>query len=203
MSMNKPQIGDVIPFGEYNWRVLDVQGDRALIITEDVLDEKRKYHEQFAEVTWETCDLRKYLNSEFLDKFDKDKIILTDNKNPDNLWYGTKGGNDTQDKIFLLSLEEVDYYFGNSGDYSSMKRKKYNNGKFLPDNNGYCFSNTHDSSRKATNGKGEACWWWLRSPGDDSNYVASVVGDGCVRVLGIYVFDNYYGGFRPALWLKL
>jgi hypothetical protein len=30
------KIGDIIPFGEYNWRVLDVQGDRALIITEDV-----------------------------------------------------------------------------------------------------------------------------------------------------------------------
>jgi hypothetical protein len=51
--MTKPKIGDIIPFGEYNWRVLDVQGDKALIITEDVV-ELRPYHEQYVEVTWET-----------------------------------------------------------------------------------------------------------------------------------------------------
>jgi len=37
------KIGDVIPFGEYCWRVLDVQGDRALILAEDVV-EKRTYN---------------------------------------------------------------------------------------------------------------------------------------------------------------
>jgi len=195
------KIGSLIQFGEYNWRVLDVQGDKALIITEDVVEE-RKYHEKYVDITWEMCDLRKYLNSEFLDKFDKDKIILTDNKNPDNLWYGTKGGNDTQDKIFLLSLEEVDYYFGNSGDYTSMKRKKYDNGKFLPDNNGYCFSNTHDSNRLA-NFNDKACWWWLRSPGLYSFLAAYVYEDGIVFVSGLSVNRNRGGGVRPALWLKL
>jgi len=29
------------------------------------------------------------------------------NKNPNNQWYGTNGGADTQDSIFLLSLDEV------------------------------------------------------------------------------------------------
>jgi len=200
--MNKPQIGSLIQFGGYNWRVLDVQGDRALIITEDVLDKKRKYHEQFDEVTWETCDLRRYLNGDFLSKLDSSRILTTPIKNDSNLWYGTKGGNDTQDKIFLLSLEEVDYYFGNSGDYSSMKRKRYDISKFSPDNNGQYLSNAHDSSRKATNGKGEACWWWLRSPGDYCNFAAFVYEDGDFNVSGIYV-DHDNVGVRPALWLKL
>jgi len=26
--MTKPKIGDIIPFGEYSWRVIDVQGDK-------------------------------------------------------------------------------------------------------------------------------------------------------------------------------
>jgi hypothetical protein len=129
MNMCKPKIGDIIPFGEYDWRVLDVREDMALIITEDIV-EKRAYHYEFtyvewyespAEATWETCDLRKYLNGEFLDKLDSSRIVPITNTNPDNPWYGTNGGNPTADKIFLLSLDEVVGYFGDSGDLKNRK----------------------------------------------------------------------------------
>jgi len=52
--------------------VLDVQGDKALMITKDVI-EKRPYNVQDTDVTWETCDLRKYLNGEFLQKFTEEE----------------------------------------------------------------------------------------------------------------------------------
>jgi hypothetical protein len=198
--MNNPKIGDIIPFGEYDWRVLDVREERALIITEDIV-EQRKYHEEYVDVTWETCDLRKYLNGEFLSKLDSSRILTTPVKNDGNLWYGTKGGRDTQDKIFLLSLEEVDYYFGNSGDYSSMRRKKYDNGKYIADSNGYYLSNNHDSSRVAKYGD-EVCWWWLRSPGYFSYDAVDVSEVGGVGVDGSCV-DDYNGGVRPALWINL
>jgi len=121
-----PKIGSIIPFGNYKWRVLDVQDGNALIITEDVIEE-RPYNEENEGVTWRTCDLRKYLNNEFLRKFTKEqqgRIVEKKIPNPDNLWYGTKGGRDTRDKVFLLSLEEVDKYFGNSGDYLNKRRKR-------------------------------------------------------------------------------
>jgi hypothetical protein len=192
------QLGNKIEFGKYEWHVLDVREDKALIITEDVV-EQRQYHDKYTDITWETCDLRKYLNGEFLGKFDSERIATTINKNADNLWYGSNGGDDTQDKIFLLSLEEVDYYFGNSGDYTN-KRRKDGNGKSKSD--GYYLSNNYDSSRVAKNGKGEACWWWLRSPGIHGIRAAGVGGGGRVRVSGSGV-SYYYGGVRPALCLAL
>jgi hypothetical protein len=86
--------GGKIRFGKYDWYVLDKQDGRALIITEKVI-EKRAYHNQECEITWETCDMRKYLNGEFYNSFsetDRSRIIEVVNENHDNPWYGTSGG---------------------------------------------------------------------------------------------------------------
>ena len=73
--------GATIPFGKYQWRVLKTDGNNALIITEDVV-EQRAYHEEFTQITWEHCDLRKYLNKQFYDRFDPDRQSAdTGNKN--------------------------------------------------------------------------------------------------------------------------
>jgi len=192
-----------IKFGNYKWRVLDVQGDKALLITEDAI-EKRPYNKQFIDVTWETCDLRKYLNGEFLRKFTEEErreIAETQISNPDNLWCGTPGGRNTVDKIFLLNLEEVDRYFGNSGDYQNKRRKDYENNRWVAANNGYFLSNAHDSDRVAKIGNA-ACWWWLRSPGLLSRLAAGVRSDGFVDVDGDFVIHDS-GGVRPAFWLNL
>jgi hypothetical protein len=91
------QIGDTISFGSYKWRVLDIQKNAVLIITEDII-EQRPYHDKYVGITWAEYSLRKYLNSEFYGKFsgaDTPRIIPVKNKHPDNQWYGTKGGPDT------------------------------------------------------------------------------------------------------------
>lgn len=111
------QVEDKISFGSYDWRVLDIQNNTALIITEYII-EQRAYHNAYKDITWSDCSLRKYLNGEFYDKFtltDKSRIIAVLNKNPDNQWYGSEGGADTEDSIFLLNIEEVVCkYFGDS-----------------------------------------------------------------------------------------
>ncbi len=102
------RVGDKIVFGRYEWRVLDIQMDVALIIIEDIV-EKRPYHDVYKDITWADCQLRKYLNGAFYNKFnetDKSRIISVTNKNLDNPWYGTSGGADTQDSIFLLDIED-------------------------------------------------------------------------------------------------
>ena len=191
-----------LKFGDYKWRVLDVQSDKALLITEGVIEE-RPYNKKYRGATWEMCDLRKYLNGEFLRKFTEEerrKITETPIRNADNLWYGTPGGDDTVDKIFLLSLEEVDRYFGDSGDYLNKRRKTDDNGELVADSDGYSFSNAHDSDRVAK--FGNDTWWWLRSPGGGSCSAADVNLDGDVYVLGFDV-DDLSGGVRPAFWLNL
>ena len=198
-----PGIGDIIPFGGMDWRVLDVQGNKALIITENVI-EQRPYNMEPKAATWETCTLRKYLNGELYAKFskeDQERITETRISNPDNLWYGTKGGADTTDKVFLLSLEEVDKYFGDSGDYLNKNRKKYIDGKLVPANDGFGFSNANDSERIAKYDN-KASFWWLRSPGLFSVGAACVYIDGYVFVYGIGAIRDS-GGVRPALYLNL
>ena len=54
------KVGRIITFGKNQWRVLDIQNGKALILSEKVL-EKRKYHENYEVITWEQCTLRKYM----------------------------------------------------------------------------------------------------------------------------------------------
>ena len=114
--MKEFNIGLTMPFDCYNWRIFDIKNNAALIITEEII-EQRTYHDAYKAIIWADCALREYLNGEFYDKFnatDKSRIIPVINKNPDNQWYGSKGGADTEDNIFLLSIEEVCKYFGDS-----------------------------------------------------------------------------------------
>lgn len=200
------EIGDIIKFGDYHWQVLDVQKDRALIITECII-EQRPYHEAYSDITWADCSLRKYLNGEFYEKFnaaDQSRIISVINKNPDNQWYGTNGGVDTQDNIFLLSIEEVACkYFGDSSAllYSPKKNKRY----------WYERKDVNNPKRLAKLQNLDYCWWWwLRSPGRLNIRAVYIWGtDGTIGIQGNNILKGNAsdgrctGGLRPALWLKL
>ena len=192
-----------ISFGCYDWRVLDIQNDRALIITECIVEE-HAYNDVYKDITWADCSLRRYLNNEFYNRFDaieKARVIPVVNKNPDNQWYGAKGGEDTQDRIFLLSIEEaVCQYFGDSRSMllNPGKNQKYWFQRKDPNNN-----------RRAALYKNGISWWWLRSPGRVNIKAAYIHGDGNIGIQGNNVFKgnisekSYNGGVRPALWLKL
>jgi len=211
--------GVIIPFGKHQWRVLKVDGNSALIITERVI-EQRAYHEEFTEITWEHCDLRKYLNKQFYDTFDpsdRTRILETRITDCDNPWYGTKWGNPTIDRIFLLSTSEVVQYFGDSGDLKSNKRWHWKSDDseelVLSDGPhciemGECINDQYNGARKAIykkvyNAGWDEKWWWLRSPGIHLRHTAVVVGkQGALFVCGcdVYSIDM---GVRPALWLSL
>ncbi|ADL49979.1 DUF6273 domain-containing protein [Clostridium cellulovorans] len=203
--MEDIKIGSLLSFGNYNWRVLDIQNNRALIITEEVIEE-RPYHNAYKDITWADCALRKYLNGEFYEKFnetDKARIIPVTNKNLDNQWYGSKGGVDTKDSIFLLSLEEVCTYFGDS------LSKLHNPGK----NQRYWFERKDKNNSKRIarlQGQEWGWWWWLRSPGRVNVKAVYIFGtDGNIGIQGNNILKGNIdegrcrGGVRPALWLKL
>jgi len=184
-----------VSFGKYSWRILDKQDDMMLIITEGVIEERpyNENNEEYGIITWENSSIRKYLNSEFLLKFseeEQNQILLIQVDNPDNVWFETAGGNRTWDKVFLLSLEEADRYFGNGDDYLNIvKRPGFNS--LLP--------STNDADRVAAYGT----WnWMLRSPGAQGWFVAYIGHGGLVSVAGD-VASNRSRGIRPALWIEI
>jgi len=209
--------GATISFGKYKWRVLKTDGNSALIVTENVI-EQRAWHEEFTEITWEHSDLRKYLNKQFYDTFDpidKSRILETRITDCDNPWYGTKWGNSTVDKIFLLSTSEVIQYFGDSGDLKNNKRwhfKEHNDDTNYegvhPEGHSEFINDRYNDARKALYCKQyNAGWderlWWLRSPGINDRHTTVVVGkSGEIFICGADVYMNDIG-VRPALWLSL
>lgn len=114
------QAGDVVTFGSYrqsqadnektplNWVVIgtgvaqNAQGealDCAFLLCQSVID-YRVFNEQFAKTSWEKCDLREWLNDEFLWSFtdeEHDQMLLTDI---------STDGTPTRDHVWLLSEAE-------------------------------------------------------------------------------------------------
>ncbi len=203
--MQEYNMGSEIIFGGYSWFILDIKSNEALIITQYII-EQGSYHNAYKGITWAECSLREYLNGEFFNRFsseEQSRIIPVTNKNFDNQWYGTKGGENTKDRIFLLSLEEVVcQYFGDSSS------KLYNPRK----NQRYWFERKDENNSKrvaSPEGIEWGCWWWLRSPGRVSVKAVYVHGDGNIGIQGNNIHKGNLseggckGGIRPALWLKL
>ena len=167
-------VSDIIIFGKYEWRILDIQGNRALIITTRSIAQ-RKYHNSIRSTTWEKCDIRKWLNGDFFSSFstqERSRIAITENGNPDNSLYRLSGGGNTFDYIFLLSFQEAERYFND------------------------------DADRKVVNISGRPSWWYLRSPGDFGLGASGVSNEGSIYLGGFHINDAF-GGIRPALWLQL
>ena len=191
------KIGETIEFGNYpqeedgtekpiEWIVMKNEGNQVLLLSKYVLDAKT-YNEELEEVTWETSDIRQWLNNEFyttaFNKTEKAKIQTSLIKNEDNSEYGTSGGNDTEDKVFLLSEKEAETLFSND-DERIAKATEY-----------------AEKSGVYVN-KEKAAWWWLRSPGYYSYYAAEVINYGWVYGHGSGVSSGI-DGVRPALHLNL
>jgi len=103
-------------FGGYEWLILEERDGKVLLLMEEVL-EMRAYHATLAETDWENCTLRQWLNGSFynsLPEADRARVVETAVVNSNNAEYGTKAGNDTKDRVFLLSLAEANLYFKNN-----------------------------------------------------------------------------------------
>lgn len=194
------QVGHIVKFGYYEqnnnssdgketieWQVLAREDNKVLLISRYALD-CQQYNTSKTDITWEKCTLRSWLNGTFLNtafSADEQKQILssrvTADKNPN---YSSNPGNDTTDKVFLLSINEVNQYF------------------------------TSDSARQCTptayakangcyvNGRRETCWWWLRLPGIDGRNAAGVAPGGTIDAYGLSV-NKVSDAVRPALWINL
>ena len=193
-KMSNLVIGDVVQFGAYEqdnytdngqeaieWLILAKEDNKALLISKYALD-CQSYNTEYEDTTWKSCSLRAWLNDEFLNKAFNEReqrVIATTNvKNAKNPEYDTPGGADTQDQVFMLSIEEAEKYFSSDDDRQAQP-----------------------TAYAVAQGAYD-CWWWLRSPGIYRDCAARVRDDGAVDVSGYFV-NNNNDVIRPTLWINL
>lgn len=164
------------------WRVIKCENGEALLLSDIVLD-KQKYNKRLKKVTWEKSTLRKWLNKKFMNRAfsssEQEAIRTTKVINEDNYYYKTDGGNDTLDKIYLLSLSETD------------EEKEYG------------FTDSYGMTIKYSNyaDLDDYQYWWLRTPGE-KNISAAAVDMSGKAYLGGGESDMELG-IRPVLYLNL
>ncbi len=197
---NEIKVGNIIRFGSYEqdnnfgngseaieWQVLEVKDGKALVISKYGLDCK-PYNTLKTDITWETCSLRKWLNSDFINEAfgakEQQNIAVTKLSNQDNPKTGTKGGKDTEDKVFLLDFVELRTYFDS-------------------DNAKQCKATKYAIEKGATKDFQDNCYWWLRSPGVNKNTAIFVDMSGSTNN-GVGTYNQYaYCTVRPAMWIDL
>ena len=197
------------------WRVLtnDENSSGTLFLLADQNLDVKPYNSSYTSITWEKSTIRSWLNGYAASEnnsgtdYSSDNFIDTafssgeqgaiaqtyvynatqsDGSSNPNPSYSTSGGENTTDKIFLLSIEEA------------------NNSSYFPNGN---------DSRKSTNtayvashsgmyGVGVADYWWLRSPGTYDLDAAYVIDSGGVFYSG-YDVDYSSIAVRPAFNLNL
>lgn len=189
------------------WLVLETEGNKALLISRYGLDSK-PYNTDYVDVTWENCTLRAWLNSEFINEaFSENEqamILTTTVDNSDSQGYDftahydyaepVTGGNNTEDKVFLLSYAEVSKYFE-----VTFKNDKNSGARVAPTEFAKQHSAKVNKKKKTTDGA-KAGWWWLRSPGTVQSYAARVGDDGALSLDCVF---NKGTCVRPVIWVDL
>ena len=206
-SRNRPSVSvnDILTFGRYEqdgirgngaedieWLVLDVQGNKALLLSRYALD-SQPYNSAYGKTTWEACTLRSWLNSTFFDAAftaeEKASILVTEVDNgasQNNSEWHTKGCNNTEDMVFLLSYNDTDRYFDDR------------DARICTPTN-YAVSMGADT-RTLDDGVTDAAWWWLRSPGENETQASFVNFDGTRYTNAV---GNGYLSVRPAIWVEI
>ncbi len=224
--------GNHVTFGRYEqdgdltngkepieWEILSEEDGKMLLISLSILD-SQPYDEDWSDdATWETCSLRTWLNNDFFNEafseVESDMILTTTLQNPNNP-IGGLGGNDTEDKVFILSVNEALSYYDQEDLY------EYENQTYSPwfvrEVTPYAISRgiwhnviTEDHYLNSDMYKFytydvvgmDSGSWWLRSPGNFNNTACLVFGDGSLGWGNFENSDDPSRGVRPVIWVDL
>lgn len=168
------------------WLMLAKEEGRALVVSKYALDCK-SYNESSGTVLWEESSLRDWLNNDFyyaaFGDDEKPRILLTDNENKGTA-KGTGDGDHTEDRVFLLSVDELEAYF-EPAERRACQATEYATAQG---------ANKHESSGN--------CMWWLRSSGYSTIYASYISYGGRIDTTGCEVDDEDMA-VRPAMWVSL
>ena len=226
IDISKLKTGDIIQFGSYeqdndisngkeqiDWIVLSVDKltNKVFVLSKYMLDNVDYYEgiktcqdcDSYTNYTWDNSSLRKWLNNEFYNlafsEEEKKVILETSLTTPDSSIYGSVGGNDTIDKIFLLSFEEVTnpLYGFNSDKGNRDIERRCRPTAYAKARGVHCVNDGNKTLDKEGYYSG---YWWLRSPGYSGKHRAVVHPLGIVDTE--WVCEHRFG-IRPAMWIKM
>ena len=198
------------------WRILKRTGNQLFVVS-DIILENQRYNMDYESITWGKSTIRSWLNG-YGSQENKSKINYTNqsfiNKafsandikaiqktnviNDNNIECNTAGGNNTVDKLFLLSEREV-YYTSEAQEHGFVKNNQ------TEDEARKCLCSTYAwamGAWKEDNKPGNSSWS-LRSPGLDGYDAAYVDSDGLVNNDDGGTITTTSMGVRPALHLNL
>ena len=190
--------GDTLKLGRYEqddntangdedieWLILEKQNEVAFLISKKALD-SMPFNTNDSLLSWDQSSIRYWLNHEFFNQaFTSDEQSLIQDtlvRAEENPTFTTKPGNDTMDKIFLLSINEV---------------KKY----FLTEESRKAGATSYAKGQDANTTSSGLCWWWLRSPGRSGKYISYVSSNGVISTMG-FISTSAHNSVRPALWIN-
>ena len=190
--------GDTVIFGSYEqdgvggngaedieWIVLESTDSTVTLISKYVLDCVMYHENKDAPAYWSSASLREWLGTEFraaaFDGSESALLASVKNSNPDNDRCGTKGGDDTEDCVYLLSIDEAERYLEGEALVGVPTQYAKDRGVY-------------------TKSEYVGTYWWLRSPGGTQNSAAKVNGDGKIDIRGSGVNYSSYG-VRPVITL--
>ena len=213
------------------WEVLGTDDTGVLLISRYILD-CRQYDPNMTSVTWGSCDLRIWLNTDFLNTAftlkEQQSILEASSANTANEYYSTDAGNDTKEKVFILSAKEIiEHYdfniwvderlFGISDklivpatEYAIANGVKTDTitedyatkddmHRFLNDN---LFKSSQIEAYLKENVDKTAAQWWLRTPGNKQFVACTVTEYGRA---GYFYGQNVTSkdvGVRPAIYIE-
>ena len=201
------------------WQVLEVKDGKAFVVAKYGIDYGQYHSEKCIngniyhslKVTWETCDLRKWMNTVMYDGLfsenEKKSVVLARVENPDNKKFGVDGGNDTEDYLYILSKDEYTKYFGTDKEVDGLVV----GAEVLWDNcneKGYTQPTDYSKAKGVWNADRPSDWeypncvYWLRTPCFDVNTAAYIESSGVL----MDELSNYVTGrinIRPCMWVDL
>lgn len=165
------------------WIVVKKDNKKIMAISRYALLAK-PYNNEWTNTSWQESSIRQYLNKVFINEAfsDAEVRVLCDSivvADKNSRYESVKQGNNTIDKIFLLSTKEIEE---------------------IPVENRSCepIQIIKDKIRIGDNGK---CRWWLRTLGYDTDCATGVYADGKIDRAGFSV--NSDDAVRPAICISI
>lgn len=199
----KIKAGDELEFGRFydlnsddeiervpiKWMVLDRLNEYALLITKDII-KTMPYNYLWSPTNWRDSNIRLWLNYDFYDiafnDIEKMRIRKVITENVGNHVQNVISEFQTNDYVFLLSIEEAKKYFKYSKDYRAV-------GTEYAKKEGLWISKYETSVGYSV--------WWLRSPGRSMSSAAIVYAAGGIGYSGDGVATRG-NGLRPCIWVE-